>query len=62
LAAFVANDFPSEERLPSSRQLLASLPSFMQDRGINVVTDSAAPDGAPLGVQVYERSELGRSV
>jgi hypothetical protein len=64
LAAFVVvTDFPPEERLPSSRQLLASLPSVMQDGGIHELTESAVPNEAePLGVQVYKRSELGRSV
>jgi hypothetical protein len=60
LAAFVVTDFPAEKRLPTSRQLLASLPSSMQDAGINVLTDGAVPDVEPLGVQVYERREPGR--
>jgi hypothetical protein len=62
LAAFMVTDSPTKERLPSGRQLLASLPSSMQDAGINVLTDSAVPNVEPLGVQVYARGELGRSV
>jgi hypothetical protein len=63
LAAFVVTDFPSEERLTTSRQLLASRPSLMQDGGIHVLTDVAVPNEVePLGVQVYERSGLGRLV
>jgi hypothetical protein len=62
LAAFVVTDFPAEERLPSSQQLLASLPSSIQNAGINVLTESAVPHSEPLGVHVYERSELGPPV
>ena len=58
LAVFVVTDFPAE-RLPSSRQLLASLPNSVQDAGMNVLTESAVAHSEPLGVQVYERSELG---
>jgi hypothetical protein len=57
LAAFVVTDIASDERLPSTRQLLASLPRSMQDAGINVLTDSAVPHSEPLGVQVYERTQ-----
>jgi hypothetical protein len=59
LAAFVVTDFPAHKRIPSNRQLLAWLPSSLQDAGINVLTDSAVPQAEPLGVQVYERSHLG---
>jgi hypothetical protein len=63
LAAFVVTDFPPAERLTTSRELLASLPSPLQDGGIHVLTDSAASNEEdPLGVQVYERRELERSV
>jgi hypothetical protein len=58
-AAFVVTDFPAGERLPSGRQLLASLPASIQDAGINVLMDNAVPHSEPLGVQVYERSKLG---
>jgi hypothetical protein len=60
LAAFMVTNFPSEERPTSSRQLLASLPSQLQDGGTNVLTENAVPNTEPLGVQVYARSELGR--
>jgi hypothetical protein len=56
LAAFVVTD--AQGRHPSGRKLLALLPSSLQDAGINVLTESAVPHSEPLGVQVYERSEL----
>lgn len=59
LAAFVVTDSPAAERLPSDRQLLASFPGSIQHAGINVLTDNAVPHSEPLGVQVYQRSELG---
>lgn len=62
LAAFVVTDSPEQEHPPSTRQLLASLPSSLQEAGINVLTDSAVPHSEPLGVQVYERSKLGPPV
>jgi hypothetical protein len=60
LAAFVVTD--AQGRLPSGRQLLASLPGSIQPAGINVLTESAVPHSEPLGVQVYERTEPGPQV
>jgi NADH dehydrogenase FAD-containing subunit len=61
-AAFMVTDILPGECLPSSRQLLALLPSSLQEAGINVLTESAVSNVEPLGVQVYERSEVGQSV
>lgn len=61
LAALVIADSPPEERLPTSRTLLASLPRSMQEGGIHVLTDTAVGTAKPLGVQVYQRSDRERS-
>lgn len=58
LATFVVTDCLAQEREITSRQLLALLPSSLQEGGIHVQTDNVV-DAGPLGVQVYERSELG---
>lgn len=58
LATVVVTGAPAHERQISSQQLLASLPSPLQNGGIYVQTDNVA-EAEPLGVRVYERSELG---
>ena len=58
LATFVITDSPAQERQIASRQLLALLPSPLQDGGVHVQTDNVVA-AEPLGVQVYERSDLG---
>lgn len=56
LAVFVVTDFSPGVRVPSGRQLLASLPPALQDAGINVLGHNVAPT-EPLGVPVYERTD-----